>query len=82
MEQAGEPRAETYSPWSIVSLVFEHLAGEGLHPVLGQPGDPGAPAADLLRALGIEPAAEGSRQVVEHVQDRLAQLRETFFGER
>ena len=25
-------------------------------------GDPGAPAAELLRGLGIEPAAEGNQQ--------------------
>ena len=32
--------AESYNPWSIVNLVFHHLAGAGLHPVLGEP-DPG-----------------------------------------
>ena len=31
---------ETYNPWSIVNLVFRHLADEGLHPVLGD-GRPG-----------------------------------------
>ena len=80
MDQAGEPRAETYNPWSVVNLVFEHLAAQGLHPVLGQPGDPGGPAAELLRALGIQPAAEGNRQVSQHVTDHLAQLRDAFFG--
>ena len=54
---------ETFNPWSIVNLVFHHLAEEGLHPVLGEAGDPGAPAADLLRALGITPAAEGNRRI-------------------
>jgi chaperonin GroEL len=43
---------ETYNPCSVVNLVFHHLAGQGLHPVLGDAGDPGGPAADLLRALG------------------------------
>ncbi len=81
MDQAEDPRAETYNPWSVVNLVFEHLAAQGLHPVLGQPGDPGAPAAELLRSLGIEPAAEGNRQVSQHVQDHLAQLRDAFFGD-
>ena len=33
---------ETFNPWSIVNLVFHHLAEEGLHPVLGEAGDPGA----------------------------------------
>jgi hypothetical protein len=81
VDQAGEPRTETYNPWSIVNLVFEHLADQGLHPVLGNPGDPGGPAADLLRSLGIEPAAEGDRQVSQHVQQHLAQLRDVFFGD-
>jgi hypothetical protein len=69
---------ETFNPWSIVNLVFHHLASEGLHPVLGEAGDPGAPAADLLRALGIRPAAEGSRQASERVKQQLAELRAAF----
>ena len=64
MDAHGEtnhsPDPETYNPWSIVNLVFHHLAAEGLHPVLGDAGDPGGPAAELLRTLGIKPAAEGS----------------------
>ena len=73
-----DTREETYNPWSIVSLVFRHLAAEGLHPVLGESGDPGKPAADLLRALGVTPAAEGSRQVSARVSAELAKLREAF----
>jgi hypothetical protein len=69
---------ETYNPWSIVNLVFRHLAAEGLHPLLGETGDPGRPAAELLRALGITPAAEGNRQVAARVYDDLACLREAF----
>ena len=69
---------ETYNPWSIVNLVFRHLASEGLHPVLGETGDPGLPAAALLRALGITPAAEGNRQVSARTADELARLREAF----
>jgi hypothetical protein len=69
---------ETFNPWSIVNLVFHHLASEGLHPVLGEAGDPGAPAAELLRALGIRPAAEGSRQASERVKQQLAELRAAF----
>jgi hypothetical protein len=69
---------ETFNPWSIVNLVFHHLASEGLHPVLGEAGDPGAPAADLLRALGIRPAAEGNRQASEKVKQHLAELRAAF----
>ena len=69
---------ETFNPWSIVNLVFHHLASEGLHPVLGEAGDPGVPAADLLRALGIRPAAEGNRQASEKVKEQLAELRAAF----
>jgi hypothetical protein len=69
---------ETYNPWSIVNLVFRHLADEGLHPVLGESGDPGAPATDLLRALGITPAAEGNNHVSARTADELARLRDAF----
>lgn len=72
---------ETYNPWSIVNLVFHHLAEQGLHPVLGDAGDPGEPAAQLLRALGIEPAAEGNRQASENVRQHLAEIRAAMLGE-
>jgi hypothetical protein len=78
MDSPTDPREETYNPWSIVNLVFRHLADEGLHPVLGESGDPGKPAADLLRALGIAPAAEGNRQVTARIGDELARLRQAF----
>jgi len=81
MERSGIPRDETYNPWSIVNLVFEHLASQGLHPVLGETGDPSAPAAGLLRALGIAPAPEGNRQVSQRVQQHLAQIRDAVFGD-
>jgi hypothetical protein len=71
---------ETFNPWSVVNLVFHHLAAQGLHPVLGQSGDPGAPAAELLRALGIRPAAEGNRQLAADVRAELADLRRAVFG--
>ena len=73
--------SETYNPWTVVSLVFHHLAEEGLHPILGNTGDPGAAARDLLRALGIVPAAEGNRQVVYNVHAHLAEIRTTVFDE-
>jgi hypothetical protein len=73
-----ETSQETYNPWSIVNLVFRHLASEGLHPILGESGDPGKPAAELLRALGITPAAEGNRQASARTKDELARLREAF----
>jgi hypothetical protein len=74
-----DPERETFNPWSIVNLVFHHLASQGLHPVLGG-DDPGAPAADLLRAFGIQPAAEGDRQVSENVKQQLADIRAAVFG--
>ena len=70
---------ETYNPWSIVNLVFHHLADQGLHPVLGEAGDPGVPAADLLRALGIMPDKEGSRQASEQTKQKLAEIRAAIF---
>lgn len=80
MDQPREPY-ETYNPWSIVNLVFHHLADQGLHPVLGGTGDPGAPATDLLKAFGIEPAAEGNRQISRDVDQHLAQIRSAVFGD-
>jgi hypothetical protein len=74
-----DPEAETYNPWSIVNLVFTHLSDQGLHPILGESGDPGAPAAALLRALGIEPAAEGNREVVRDIRAHLAEIRSAMF---
>lgn len=72
---------ETFNPWTVVNMVFHKLVDEGLHPVLGATGDPGGPAAELLRALGIEPAAEGNRQVTRNIRDHLAVLRSTVLGE-
>jgi len=72
---------EIYNPWSVVNLVFHHLAEAGLHPVLGESGDPGAPAAALLRALGIDPAPEGNRQVITAMRSQLEELRLAVFGE-
>ena len=60
---------ETYNPWSVVNLVFNKLAKDGLHPVLGSTGDPA-------------PAAEGNRQVVRDVREHLSVLRTTVLGER
>lgn len=80
-QQHDEQHDETYNPWSIVNLVFHHLADEGLHPILGGGGDPGAPAAQLLAALGIQPAPEGNRQVSREVKQHLAEIRTAVFGD-
>lgn len=66
---------ETYNPWTVVNIVFTHLAGVGLHPILGDAGNPGEHAAELLRALGIQPAAEGDARVGEANRAKLAELR-------
>jgi hypothetical protein len=73
---------ETYNPWSIVNLVFRHLADEGLHPVLGETGDPARPAAELLKALGIVPSTDSSKNVTQRVNDELANLRAAFEAEQ
>jgi hypothetical protein len=82
MSYSEQPDNEGYNPWTVVNLVFRHLADEGLHPVLGGPGNPGTPAADLLSALGIEPVAGSNPQVAEQVKTQLDELRVAAFGER
>jgi hypothetical protein len=78
-EPVDAAQAETYNPWTIVNLVFGHLAEQGLHPVLGDGGDPGEPARALLIALGIEPNAEGNREVMRRVHEHLAEIRTVVF---
>jgi hypothetical protein len=81
MDAFEDPQLETYNPWSVVNLVFGHLAEQGLHPVLGDSGDPGEPARALLTALGIQPAAEGNREVRRRIHEQLAQIRTVVFDE-
>ncbi|MCX6465976.1 MAG: hypothetical protein NTW05_20655 [Pseudonocardiales bacterium] len=78
---AQTPEAETFNPWTVVNLVFHHLAEAGLHPVLGEAGDPAVPAAALLRAFGIEPGRNDETVASASVQDELARVREKMFGE-
>jgi hypothetical protein len=72
---------ESYNPWTVVNLVFHHLAEQGLHPTFSDAGDPGEHAAQLLRALSIEPRADGNRQRFEETKDELARIRATVFGQ-
>jgi hypothetical protein len=81
MDRPPEPQSETFNPWSVVNLVFDHLAQQGLHPILGEAGDPGAPAAELLQSLGIRPAPEGNLKIAQDVRDHLAEIRTAFFGD-
>jgi hypothetical protein len=70
---------ETFSPWTVVNLVFHHLAEEGLHPVLGGHGDPAVAATALLRTFGIEPGRNDETVTSPVVQDTLAELRARMF---
>ncbi len=75
-----DEQVETFNPWTVVNLVFHHLADNGLHPILGEAGDPAEPAAALLRALGIEPGRNDETVASATVQDQLAEIRERMFG--
>ncbi|ANY09134.1 hypothetical protein [Pseudonocardia sp. HH130630-07] len=66
---------ETFNPWTVVNLVFHQLAEAGLHPVLGETGDPAVAATELLRTLGIAPAPEKAGPADPEVQEELAELR-------
>jgi hypothetical protein len=73
---------QTFNPWSIVHLVFDHLVANGLQPVLGETGDPSQPATDLLRALGVEPGPERPGYTQTDVSQQLADLRSSMLGGR
>lgn len=75
------PTGETYNPWTVVHVVFDHLVAQGLHPTLGDGGTPGEPAAALLRALGVEPTVEGDARIARGVQNQLAELRATMMDQ-
>ena len=80
MHQDETPN-ETYNPWTIVNLVFHHLVDHGLHPTLGDGGQPGEPAAALLRTLGIAPAPEGDSRIGADIHQHLAELRQSMLDE-
>jgi hypothetical protein len=75
MGNGPEPADETYSPWTVVNVVFTHLAEHGMHPVLGGSGPPAEPAAELLCRLGITPMKGGDSRTTQRVRDELAQMR-------
>lgn len=70
-----EPTEQVYNPWTVVNLVFEHLAEQGWHPTLGEEDDPGVAAAALLRALGVNPGIDSGGLSSPEIQDQLATLR-------
>ncbi|HEY2551755.1 MAG TPA: hypothetical protein VGI64_14390 [Streptosporangiaceae bacterium] len=76
-----QPQQDTYNPWSVVNLVFHHLAEQGLHPVLGSAGDPAPAAAQLLQALGIRPLAEASEHQARQLRQELDDIRAAFFDD-
>ena len=82
MTDSYGPQPETYSPWTVVNVVFSHLVDAGLHPTLGSAGHPGEPAAALLRALGIVPTIEGDARASEEMRQHLAKLRAVMMDEQ
>ena len=80
MSQPQEPE-QTYSPWTVVNVVFEHLVDQGFQPMLGDSGHPGEAAEALLRSLGITPTAEGDARKRNDIRDHLAEMRSTMFDE-
>ena len=79
-----DPRAqsETYNPWTVVHVVFHHLAEQGLHPVLGEAGDPGPPAAALLRGSGHRARRRGQPRGHRDVRAHLEQTAHAVFEDR
>ncbi|MGH3628029.1 MAG: hypothetical protein ACRDRL_11400 [Sciscionella sp.] len=80
MTSPHEQPVESFSPWTVVNVVFDHLVDEGLTPVLGG-ANPGLAAAELLRALGIEPSVHPDNRSSADIRDHLAELRETMLGD-
>jgi hypothetical protein len=75
MAESTPATDETYSPWTVVNVVFTHLAEHGMHPVLGGSGPPSEPAAELLRRLGITPLHGGDSRTTARIRDELAEMR-------
>lgn len=66
-----------YNPWTIVNLVFRHLADEGMGPVIGQQ-DPSIPAGELLSALGIVSSPIPDARSTRRRDEELAALRARY----
>ena len=66
---------EKYNPWTVVNLVFEHLADQGLHPVLGESGDPSAAAAELITQETVDAVA-----LVKRLDGTLGDFSRHIFG--
>lgn len=66
-----------YNPWTIVNLVFKHLAEQGLGPVIGRQ-DPSIPAGELLGALGIVSSPIPDARSTRRRDEELAALRAQF----
>lgn len=66
-----------YNPWTIVNLVFRHLADEGMGPVIGQ-RDPSIPAGELLSALGIVASPIPDARSTRRRDEELAALRARY----
>ena len=77
-ETTHSDHPETFNPWSIVNLVFHHLADEGLHPVLGEAGDPGNQRLTCCGRSASSWAVEGNRIEVDQRNQRLAEIRAAF----
>ena len=74
---------ETYNPWTIVNVVFTHLAEQGLHPTFG--GDGRAITADLIYtgwdvAIASDGAAIMSGTLYATPANRIAAVRFTPDG--
>ncbi|MEB3068565.1 hypothetical protein [[Mycobacterium] vasticus] len=69
-----------YNPWTVVNLVFTHLAEHGLVPVIGRQ-DPSKPAGELLSALGIVPSPIPDAHSTRRRDEELAALRERMLPE-
>jgi hypothetical protein len=76
----AEPIPVSYNPWTIVNLVFKHLAEQGLGPVIGQ-RDPSQPAGELLAALGVVSSPIPDARSTRRRDEELAALRAEFLPE-